>query len=259
MTQSLKPTYHEADYRTALLPANKMKNRTLSVLAVDEYRVYLRSQPKGRTDYINAVVVPSYTSKTGYIVTQTPLEDTVVDLLTMIMDHSCQTIVIIEPDDINWLPGEGEEKTIRDFTLEHKGTSSTIANVNLVEITIENVVTSFNSLVRMFHMTGWDSDSAVPRDSSALLQLLELVDSRRKSDESKTTLVMCRDGYSQSGLFCCISNARDQIKSDEEVDIYQISRQLLVRRPAFLINFEQYQCCYNVIKDYLDTTDVYMN
>ncbi|XP_033739258.1 receptor-type tyrosine-protein phosphatase epsilon-like [Pecten maximus] len=259
LTQSMKPAYDETSYQAALLPSNKMKNMTLSVLAVDKFRAYLRSQATGRTDYINAVSVPSYTSKTGYIVTQTPLEDTVVDLLTMIMDHSCQTIVIIEPDDIDWLPTEDEDKSIGDFTLEHKGTSSTIANVDLLEIAIENAANSFIATVRVFHVTGWSRDSSVPQDSSMLLHLLELVDSRRKSDDTKTTIVMCRDGYSQSGLFCCISNARDQMKSDEEIDIFQISRQLLVRRPAFLINFDQYKCCYNVIKDYLDTTDVYMN
>ncbi|XP_033738964.1 receptor-type tyrosine-protein phosphatase kappa-like isoform X2 [Pecten maximus] len=259
LTQSLKPKYEESDSKAGLLPTNKTKNKTLSVLAVDRFRAYLRSHESDRTDYINAVAVPSYTSKTGYIVTQTPLEDTVMDLLTMIMDHSCQTIVIIEPDDIDWLPEEDQKKTIGDFTLEQKGKSSTISNVDLFEIAITNRSYDFNDTVRMFHMTGWDSDSAVPRDSSTLLQLMELVDSRRKSDDTKTTVVMCRDGYSQSGLFCCISSSRDQMKSDEEVDIFQISRQLLVRRPEFLIRFEQYQCCYNMIKDYLETTDVYMN
>ncbi|XP_033729638.1 receptor-type tyrosine-protein phosphatase epsilon-like [Pecten maximus] len=259
LTQSMKPAYKETDYQAALLPSNKMKNRTLSVLAVDKFRAYLRSQATGRPDYINAVSVPSYTSKSGYIVTQTPLEDTVVDLLTMIMDHSCQTIVIIQPEEINWLPSEDEDKSIGDFTLEHRGKSSTIANVDLLEIAIENAVNSFNSTVRVFHVTGWGRESSAPKDSSMLLHLLELVDSRRKSDDTKTTIVMCRDGYSQSGLFCCISNARDQMKSDEEVDIFQISRQLLVRRPAFVTNFDQYQSCYNMIKDFLDTTDVYMN
>ncbi|XP_033745467.1 receptor-type tyrosine-protein phosphatase epsilon-like isoform X2 [Pecten maximus] len=259
LTQTMKTAYDETSYRAAILPSNKMKNRTLSVVAVDKFRAYLRSYTDCRTDYINAVSVPSYTSKTGYIVTQTPLEDTVVDLLTMIMDHSCQTIVIIDPDDIDWLPGEGEDKSFGNFTLEHKGKSSTIANVDLLEIAIENAENSFNVTVKVFHMTGWDRESSVPKDSSMLLHLLELVDSRRKSDDTKATIVMCRDGYSQSGLFCCISNARDQMKSDEEVDIFQISRQMLVRRPAFVINFDQYQYCYNVIKDYLDTTDVYMN
>ncbi|XP_069126601.1 receptor-type tyrosine-protein phosphatase alpha-like isoform X2 [Argopecten irradians] len=259
LTQSLKPNYTESEYRTALLPTNKMKNKTLTSLAADKFRAFLRSYSTSRSDYINAVTVPSYTSKTGYIVTQTPLEDTVVDLLTMIMDHNCQTLVIIDTGPIDWLPGENEEKTIDDFTLEHKGKSSTIPNVDLLEIAITSRTYEFSETVRVFHMTDWDKDSPVPKDSSALLQLLEVVDSRRKSEDTKTTVVMCRDGYSQSGLFCCISSARDQMKSDEEVDIFQISRQLLVRRPEFLNRFEQYQCCYNVIKDYLETTDVYMN
>ncbi|XP_021360249.1 receptor-type tyrosine-protein phosphatase alpha-like [Mizuhopecten yessoensis] len=259
LTQTLKPKYAEADCKAALLPVNQQKNRTLTVLAADKFRAYLRSHKSDRTDYINAVAVPSYTSKTGYIVTQTPMGDTVVDMLTMIMDHNCKTIVIIETDAIDWLPQDGKNKTIGHFTLEKKGESSTIANVDLIEITIQNQVNEFDERVRVFHLSGWDRDSSGPQDSSCLLQLLELVDSRRKSDDSKTTVVMCRDGYSQSGLFCCISNARDQMKIDEEVDIFQTSRQLLVRRPEFLINFEQYQCCYNMIRDYLDTTDVYMN
>ncbi|XP_069126490.1 receptor-type tyrosine-protein phosphatase alpha-like [Argopecten irradians] len=149
--------------------------------------------------------------------------------------------------------------SIGDFRLEYKGESSTIADVDVYDIAIKNVDKSFNTTVRVYHMTGWDGDSSVPKNSSVLLQLMELVDSRRKSDDTKTTVVMCRDGYSQSGLFCCISNARDQMKCDEEVDIYQISRQLLVRRPEVLTNFDQYLYCYNTIKDYLDTTDIYVN
>ncbi|XP_069125794.1 receptor-type tyrosine-protein phosphatase mu-like [Argopecten irradians] len=260
LIQSTKPNYSEADYKTALLPSNKMKNQTLSVLAGDDFRVYLLSHDIDRTDYINAVSVPSYTSKTGYIVTQTPLEDTVVDLLTMIMDHNCQTLVVIDTDAINWLPDENsEDKWIGEFRLERKEATTTISNVDVHDIAIESAEKSFTTTIRVFHMNDWDRDSPVPQGSSVLLQLMELVDSRRKSDDTKTTVVMCRDGYSQSGLFCCISNARDQMKCDEEVDIYQISRQLLVRRPEFLTNCEQYQCCYSMIKDYIDTTNVYVN
>ncbi|XP_069125791.1 receptor-type tyrosine-protein phosphatase T-like isoform X3 [Argopecten irradians] len=259
MTQSTKPNYDETDYRAALLPSNKMKNRNLSVLAADRFRTYLQSQSSRRTDYINAVMLPSYTSKTGYIVTQTPLEDTVVDLLTMIMDHNCHTLVTIDTDHIEWLHTDDEFQTFSNYRLEYKGHSSTIECLDLHDIEMENLENNTSINLRVFHMTGWDRDSPVPKDSSVLLQLLELVDSRRKSDDTKTTIVICRDGYSQSGLFCCISNARDQMKCDEEVDIYQISRQLLVRRPEFLTNFDQYQCCYTTLRDYLDTDDVYMN
>ncbi|OWF42103.1 Receptor-type tyrosine-protein phosphatase mu [Mizuhopecten yessoensis] len=260
VTQELKPTYTQSDFKTAVLPTNRNKNRDPNVLAVDKFRPYLTSASSGRTNYINAVAVPSYTSRTGYIVTQTPLEDTVVDLMTMIMDHSCDTIVIIENDHVKWLPEEGKGITIGSFQLTHEGGSSVLANIDLMDVAISNQDQRYDARVRVFHMTGWDRHVSVPPDVPGLLQLLEQVDSRRKSNGSKKTVVMCRDGYSQSGLFCCISNARDQMKIDEEVDMFQISRQLLFRRPEFITNYKhKYQCCNNVIKAYLDITDVYMN
>ncbi|OWF43872.1 Receptor-type tyrosine-protein phosphatase T [Mizuhopecten yessoensis] len=259
LLQTMKPTYTKVDYKAALLPANRNKNKDPKVLAVDKFRAYLTSSLSDRTDYINAVAVPSYTSRTGYIITQSPLDDTIVDILTMIMDNQCDTIVIIEKDPVKWLPKEGKDSSIGKFTLKHLGGSSNLAHIDLIDIAISNQSHKFDTKVRVFRMTGWDRDVSVPPDSSAVLQLLELVDSRRKSHDSKTTVVMCRDGYTQSGLFCCVSNARDQMKIDEEVDMFQISRQVLVRRPECITSVDQYKCCYNLVKEYLDTTDVYVN
>ncbi|XP_021354755.1 receptor-type tyrosine-protein phosphatase T-like, partial [Mizuhopecten yessoensis] len=100
LLQTMKPTYTKVDYKAALLPVNRNKNKDPNVLAVDKFRAYLTSSLSDRTDYINAVAVPSYTSRTGYIITQSPVDDTIVDVLTMIMDNQCDTIVIIEKDPI---------------------------------------------------------------------------------------------------------------------------------------------------------------
>ncbi|XP_033738342.1 receptor-type tyrosine-protein phosphatase mu-like [Pecten maximus] len=259
LTQDLKPVYTEDNSRAALLPKNKDKNRHSNILAVDKFRVYLNTSAPGRTDYINAVIAPSYTSRKGYIITQNPLENTVEDLLIMIMDNNCDTIVIIEKDKVEWLPEQDKDKSIGGFTLKYEGGSSSLSNTDVTEVAISNPDRDYDSKVRVFHMSDWDGDVSVPPDSQGLLQLLELVDSRRKSNHSKQTVVMCRDGYSQSGLFCCISNARDQMKTDEEVDIFQVTRQLLVRRPEFITCYDQYLCCYYIIRDYLDTTEVYIN
>ncbi|XP_069126703.1 receptor-type tyrosine-protein phosphatase alpha-like isoform X2 [Argopecten irradians] len=259
LTQDLKPTYTTEDCRTGSLPTNSNKNRDQKSLPVDRFRVYLNSPPLGSTDYINAVEIPSYTSRNGYIVTQNPLHNTVVDLLTMIMDYDCDTVVIIENDNLEWLPEKDSEKSLGGFVIQHAADSSSLSNTDVTDFVISNKEHKYESRVRVFHMSGWDKEVSIPQNSQGLLQLLEIVDSRRKSNQSKQTVVMCRDGYSESGLFCCISNARDQIKTDEEVDIFQIARQLLFRRPEFVTCFDQYQCCYNTIRDYLDTTDVYMN
>ncbi|OWF43871.1 Receptor-type tyrosine-protein phosphatase T [Mizuhopecten yessoensis] len=256
LIQDIKPTYTENDYKTATIPANRNKNRDPNILAVDKFRAYLSSSSFGRTDYINAVEIPSYKSRTGYIVTQTPLKDTVVDLLTLIMDRDCDTLVIIENDQMKWLPEEGNDKSIGSFKLRHGGGSSSLTNTDLIDVSISNQEQRYDARIRVFQITGWDRHVSVPPDSPGLLQLLELLDSRRRSNDSKKTVVMCRDGNSQSGLFCCISNARDQMKIDEEVDIFQIARQLLFRRPEFITNYDQYKCCYHMIKEYLDTTDM---
>ncbi|XP_069127380.1 receptor-type tyrosine-protein phosphatase alpha-like isoform X2 [Argopecten irradians] len=259
LTQDLKPIYTADDCRTGSLPANGNKNRDQKSLPVDKFRVYLNSPAQGSTDYINAVEIPSYTSRNGYIVTQNPLQNTVVDLLTMIMDYDCDTVVIIENDNLEWLPEKDSEKSHGGFVIKHEADSSSLSKTDITDFIISNKEHKYESRVRVFHMSAWDKEALIPQNSQGLLQLLEIVDSRRKSNQSKQTVVMCRDGYSQSGLFCCISNARDQIKTDEEVDIFQIVRQLLFRRPEFVTCYDQYQCCYNTIRDYLDTTDVYMN
>ncbi|XP_021354733.1 receptor-type tyrosine-protein phosphatase alpha-like [Mizuhopecten yessoensis] len=219
------------------MPANWKKNKDPNVLAVDKFRAYLPSSSFGRTDYINALEVPSYTSRTGYIVTQTPLEDTVVDLLTMIMDQECDTIVIIENEPVEWLPEEGNGTSIGSFILRHEGGSSNLTNTDLIEVAISNQDHRYDARIRVFQMSGWDRDVSVPPDAPGLLQLLELLESRRRSNYSKKTVVMCRDGYSQSGLFCCICNARDQMKIDEEIDIFQIVKQIRFRRPEFITNY----------------------
>ncbi|XP_060078174.1 receptor-type tyrosine-protein phosphatase kappa-like [Ylistrum balloti] len=259
LTQVMKPTYDARDYQTAMLPVNRQKNRNSDVLAVDRFRAYLTTSTRNRTDYINAVRVPSYLSRTGFIVTQTPLEDTVVDLLTMLIDYQCDTLVIIEKDRVDWLPEEDGDKTIGAFTLKRKGGSPRQSNTEFIDVSISNQDTSYNAEIRVFHVSDWNRELSVPPHSRSILLLLELLDRRRQGNALKTTVVMCRDGCTQCGLFCCISNAREQMNIDDEVDIFQVSRQLLIRRPEFIISFDQYQSCYNMIKDYLDTIEIYIN
>ncbi|XP_060078177.1 receptor-type tyrosine-protein phosphatase kappa-like [Ylistrum balloti] len=259
LLQTTRPVYTQEDYQTALLAVNNDKNVDPNILPVDKFRVYLMSYVSGRTDYINAVAVPSYTSGSGFIITQIPLEDTVIDLLTMLMDNQCDTIVIIGRDSLKWLPKEGIDETIGSFVLKHAEGASNLHNVDVLDIGVTNHSNHYDANVRIFCMTGWEGDIPLLSDSSTLLQLLERIDSRRKSNDTMRTVVMCRDGYTKSGLFCCIGNARDQMKMDDEVDIYQVSQQLIVRRPQCITNFEQYQYCYNVINEYLDNTDLYIN
>nr|XP_022308379.1 uncharacterized protein LOC111114378 [Crassostrea virginica] len=93
--QALKPSYDEEDREDGKKPENKDKNKDLKILPVSKYRPYLTSYIKGRTDYINAVCVPSFTEPSTFILTQYPLKDTEVDLWRLCMDHNVHALVVL--------------------------------------------------------------------------------------------------------------------------------------------------------------------
>ncbi|XP_060064898.1 receptor-type tyrosine-protein phosphatase alpha-like [Ylistrum balloti] len=93
--QTLIPIYNSDSYTAGMMAKNKDKNRTMSNIAVDMFRAFLRSQGRGRTDYINAVLLQSHRSKTGYLITQFPLKDTIDDFWTLVVDYNCENIVVL--------------------------------------------------------------------------------------------------------------------------------------------------------------------
>ncbi|XP_069127003.1 uncharacterized protein [Argopecten irradians] len=254
---NFKPSYSPRCFKAAMLKENKSKNRKLDILPADQFRVFLQSQPANRTDYINAISVQSHTSKSAYLMTQFPMEDTIGDFWTMVFDYRCESIVVLgQPTEGNWLEGDS---TTSNFSFTKLNERSMDANLTISDYHVTGERQSTETTVRLFSLMLWSGDKLLPPSDSSLLQLLELVDGRRRSNNETPVIVMCRDGCTQSGLFCCVSNARDQMKLDGEVDIFQTARQLKQRRPESLEDIEQYQYCYDFIGQYLDSTDVYIN
>ncbi|XP_021350116.1 receptor-type tyrosine-protein phosphatase U-like [Mizuhopecten yessoensis] len=260
---ALTPTYSPSCFKAALLAENLEKNRNNDILAADKFRPFLQSQLPNVTDYINAVMIQSHTSMTGYLMTQFPLMDTIDDFWTMVFDYSCENIVVLgkptEKED--WLLEKGGDFAAGNaISVTKMQDRSPDTELDIVDYQVERERSGNESeTIRIFSLSQWSSDSLLPSSDSSLLQLLEQLDSRRRSDNTRPVVVMCRDGCTQSGLFCCISNIRDQMKMDEEVDIFQTARRLKKRRPEALENVKQYQYCYNILGLYLDSTDVYVN
>ncbi|CAC5380713.1 PTPRT [Mytilus coruscus] len=71
--QTLRPVYSADNYTTARCKENLSKNSSKSVLANDNYRPYLMSYGRNRSDYINAVIVPGFSAESKLFVTQCPL------------------------------------------------------------------------------------------------------------------------------------------------------------------------------------------
>ncbi|XP_021350111.1 receptor-type tyrosine-protein phosphatase mu-like isoform X2 [Mizuhopecten yessoensis] len=260
---ALTPTYSPSCFRAALLAENLEKNPNNDILAADKFRPFLQSQLPNVTDYINAVMIQSHTSMSGYLMTQFPLMDTIDDFWTMVFDYSCENIVVLgkPTDKEDWLLEEGGDFAAGDaISVTKMQDRSPDTELAIVDYQVEKERSGSESeTIRIFSLSQWSSDSLLPPSDSTLLQLLEQLDIRRRSDNTRPVVVMCRDGCTQSGLFCCISNIRDQMKMDEEVDIFQTARRWKKRRPEALENVKQYQYCYNIMGLYLDSTNVYVN
>lgn len=76
--------------------SNAHKNRSSSILPIESGRVHLTPKPGvDGSDYINATWFQGFQKLKEFIITQHPLQDTMLDFWQMIWDHTIQTIVLL--------------------------------------------------------------------------------------------------------------------------------------------------------------------
>lgn len=75
---------------------NQPKNRSSTILPIESCRVHLTPKPgEEGSDYINATWIQGFNSLREFIITQHPLQNTVIDFWQMVWDHNAQTIIMI--------------------------------------------------------------------------------------------------------------------------------------------------------------------
>ncbi|XP_064617208.1 receptor-type tyrosine-protein phosphatase kappa-like [Liolophura sinensis] len=94
--RELSQPANKMQVESARHPDNISKNRYSKLLALDSCRPYLSTPVSGSNDYINAVYLPGYKQKRSFILTQTPLPNTVVDFWRLVCDHKVSTIIMLD-------------------------------------------------------------------------------------------------------------------------------------------------------------------
>lgn len=87
----------EGQFSTALRPENQSKNQNFDHLPIDSARVAVTPRVDDGSDYINASWLPGFSGTNEYIITQHPIEQTVVDFWQMVWDHRVRTGVVLSP------------------------------------------------------------------------------------------------------------------------------------------------------------------
>ncbi|KAL3878243.1 hypothetical protein ACJMK2_030608 [Sinanodonta woodiana] len=246
------------------LPENKLKNRCHNILPSERYRPYLSTYVRGHNDYINAVCLPTRKNRKGLLLTQMPLPDTVIDFWRLVYDYEVQSIVMLNEAN---LPGEAigvywpeNDDTSRYGPFIVKITSQAEKGSHIermLEVSKHGEEQTMS--LKQFVCSMWKPNDSIPKSIDRFLNLIDDVDDWKRKSGERPILVHCMNGAERSGLFCVIWCVLEKLKSDREVAIRSVVRQLRIRRQQIIPNFEQYKFCHDVICFSLSKSTTYTN
>ncbi|XP_060595354.1 receptor-type tyrosine-protein phosphatase alpha-like [Ruditapes philippinarum] len=237
----------------ALLKDNRSKNRFSTVLAGNEFRPILVTHFSGRTNYINAVFMPSYCHKEGYYVTQKPLDNTAIDFCRLLYEKNVKVIVKF-PD--NEKDHVGVDMSVGPFMLKKKSEEDKVFYTKTV---FNMAYKSKDIKITQLEFKNWDADQITPDDPENMLHFMHEVELLNRIAYDSPVLVQCLDGSEKSGLFVTLMNIFERAKLDNEVSIPQVIRELRYIRQQIIPNFEQFQFCYDAVLRYVDSHQMYAN
>ncbi|KAK3105600.1 hypothetical protein FSP39_001495 [Pinctada imbricata] len=246
----------------ALSNQNKSKNRDEHIIPIRIYRPFLSSNLVKRSNYINAVVLPSMKANVGMIATQYPTPDTVQDFYSLIYDHVSPTIVILEPNEENvpLLPENKQTSVYGVVNVSYKhGDSGKDFNERKLELRKKD--DNETKQVDVIECTSWPWRQSLPSSPFVVLSLIQrlLQTSHGEMQSSYPITIVCFNGATECGLFCSLFDIIESLSDSGEVDILRHVRQLQIRRPEFISESAQYEFLYDAVNDHLEQANIYAN
>ncbi|XP_048255953.1 receptor-type tyrosine-protein phosphatase kappa-like isoform X1 [Haliotis rufescens] len=260
--QTLSPTVERSECSAAFAEDNMNKNRFKNILPANRCRPFLYTPVDNCTDYINAVFLPGCTQKDRFIVTQMPLPNTVADFWRMLYDYTSDTIIMLNEFDRNdkscalyWPEEYGYTEEYGPLNVELLSSSEADPDVTIRIFKLSHLVKGEERAVKQFMFKSWPDYQTVPNSRTALLRLHKLTTDWLKQNGKGPVTIHCMNGASKSGMFAAISLVLERLSLDQELDVYQTVKQIRINRPQFIENYEQYQFCYQLIMEYLDSQE----
>ncbi|KAL3867961.1 hypothetical protein ACJMK2_040803 [Sinanodonta woodiana] len=260
--QLLNLDIDENTYAIAKETGNVDKNRYCNILPDENYRPYLSIYVSSRNAYINAVFLPAYKENDAFIITQTPLENTIVDFWRMVYQYDVSSIVMLNTlsqmkDNERYWPQKGNVFNCKPFEirLESEESFGCCEVSKLILIYKEE-----QRNIRLTRARYWTEDERVPKYPLHLLEHVELVQGWQTESAGRGPVVVhCMNGAERSGLFCVIAAVLERTKIEQDVAIEQIVRQLRHRRSQIIPDLEQFRFCHDALLAYLNQNDTYAN
>ncbi|KAK7493646.1 hypothetical protein BaRGS_00015158, partial [Batillaria attramentaria] len=242
---------------TTMATENLDKNRNMDALPDDGDLAYLSVYVRGRTQYINAVYLPSFHHRHGFILTQMPIpNNTLIDFWRLV--DGCHVTKIVS---LGIRRGdrdcEGEVLNTGPYSIITNGSTRLGAFLNTYRLTVKRKTDGESRDVEVYHYRNWEHE--VPSDTSSLLQLVDTVKTDNPNDFATPIIIQCIDGVAKSGLFAVLCDVISRVTHDDEVDVYLNAREVQRIRPQAVATQLQYRYLYKAAQDYIGNLGVYAN
>ncbi|KAF6216641.1 hypothetical protein GE061_000987 [Apolygus lucorum] len=223
---------------------NQNKNRSTEFIPLENYRVHLTPKPgiEG-SDYINSSWILGFKKLKEFIITQHPLEHTVIDFWQMIWDHNAQTIVLLSAVDgvdgyqAFWPSSKDATIDSDNFKLKLIEESELDGTVSR-DFTVQSLHDDYELTVRIIQ------PSHTITEIYDIIQLINLVQQYHLEYQNGPIVVVDETGGTVAATFCCLTTLMKQLEYDSHADVSIYAKLYHNRIPGIWKTIDDYLMLY---------------
>ncbi|CAH0697580.1 unnamed protein product [Spodoptera exigua] len=229
----------------------RARNRSPDCLPYDRNRVILTPIP-GRdfSTYINASFIEAYDNSEGFIITQDPLPNTIMDFWRMVSEHNVTTIVMLSELGEGKCPRYWDDGTVQyeHISVQYEESES-CPYYTRRQFRVTNDKSGEVVLVRHLQYQGWPTARGhVPEVTRGLADLADAA----APALAPTMLVHCQFGTERSPLFVALCTLIRALRVERRVDVSATARAVRTQRARTIDTFLQYEFLYRAILNYAE-------
>ncbi|CAH0599142.1 unnamed protein product [Chrysodeixis includens] len=233
----------------------RARNRSPECLPYDRNRVILTPLPgRDYSTYINASFIEAYDTTEGFIITQDPLPNTIMDFWRMVSEHNVTTIVMLSELGEGKCPRYWDDGTIQyeHISVQYEESES-CPYYTRRQFRVTNDKSGEAQCVRQLQYQGWPTARGhVPEVTRGLAELADAAAPHHHHHPPATMLVHCQLGTERSPLFVALCTLIRALRVERRVDVSATARAVRSQRARTIDTFLQYEFLYRAILNYAE-------
>ncbi|XP_043500700.1 tyrosine-protein phosphatase 99A isoform X2 [Polistes fuscatus] len=234
---------------------NIHKNRNMEIVPIENARVHLTPKPGvDGSDYINATWFSGFQRNREFIITQHPMENTIMEFWQMMWDHNAQTIVMLTQCDEEYpefWPTEGKDLESETFRVRLCGIKETVNGIILREVAVRSLQDDYELSARIVQGP-LNQVGLWPHNNNPKV-FVSVIQDFHRDYQNGPIVVMDRYGGVEAALFVLLTTLNKQIEFEQSADIYMFAKLLYMKRPGVFRSKEDYVLLYQCLETMLSS------